>query len=212
MGERRSSPRACPVLDTGVNNVSGGSCGTGSGQPACNGRPAHGEAAARLCVSHAAEHEEPAEATDALRPTCGGRGAESTPSWRPTDEAINPKHRTIAQRKERSTPNAGPVSSDGSDQLQPLNGCPTGEGLITPTAGLDRGRRTSVNSVVSARAACEGPASTPLRQHSLVGDQGRANHPPVMPVQQGPRTQVSMVGNLGESQTAKSLSPGPAPR
>ena len=31
--------------------------------------------------------------------------------------------------------------SDGSDPLQPLNGCPTGEGLITPTAGLDRGRR-----------------------------------------------------------------------
>ncbi len=38
-------------------------------------------------------------------------------------------------------------------------GCPAGEGLITPTAGLDRGRRTSVNSVVSARAGCEGPTS-----------------------------------------------------
>ena len=45
------------------------------------------------------------------------------------------------QRRERSTPNARPVSSDGSDQLQSLNGCPPGEGLITPTAGLDRGRR-----------------------------------------------------------------------
>ena len=45
------------------------------------------------------------------------------------------------------------MSSDGSDQLQSPDGCPAGEGLITPTAGLDRGRRTSVNSVVSARAA-----------------------------------------------------------
>ena len=98
------------------------------------------------------------------------------------------------------------MSSEGSDQLQSPDGCPTGEGLITPTAGLDRGRRTSVNSVVSARAACEGPASTPLQQHSLVGDRGRANHPPVMPVQQGSRTQVSMVGNLGKSLTAHSLS------
>ncbi len=72
-------------------------------------------------------------AQGALRPSC------------PTDEAINP--------------NARPVSSDGSDQLQSLNGCPEGEGLITSTAGLDRGRRTSVNSVVSIRAACEGPTS-----------------------------------------------------
>ena len=31
--------------------------------------------------------------------------------WRPTDEAINPKRRTIAQRKERSTPTARRVSS-----------------------------------------------------------------------------------------------------
>ena len=46
-----------------------------------------------------------------------------------------------------------------------------------------------VNSVGSIRAACEGPTSTPLQQHSLVGDRGRANHPPVVPVQQGSRTQ-----------------------
>ena len=86
-------------------------------------------------------------AQGALRPSC------------PTDEAINPT--------------AEPVSSDGGDQpqtpnrcpvteainFQPPDGCPTGEGLVTPTVGLDRGRRTSVNSVVSARAGCEGPMS-----------------------------------------------------
>ena len=74
----------------------------------------------------------------------------------------------------RSTPTARPVSSGRSDQLQPPDrcpmceaiklhapdGCPAGEGRTsTPTAGLDRGRRTSVNSVVSVRAACEGPTS-----------------------------------------------------
>ena len=81
-------------------------------------------------------HEEPVGATDlsatdrrtptdwwrpgaqgALRPSC------------PADEAINPKRRTIAQRKERSTPTVRRVSSGRSDQLQSLNGCPTGEGL-----------------------------------------------------------------------------------
>ena len=71
----------------------------------------------------------------------------------PADEAINPNRQTITQRQERSTPTVRRMSSDGSDQLQSPDGCPAGEGLITPTAGLDRGRRTSVNSVVSARAA-----------------------------------------------------------
>ena len=168
-------------------------------RPACLQRQTGACRSCGLAVSQPCRgHEEPVETTDALRPTGGGRGAGCTLSF-------------VSNGESDRLPTAVPVPSDGSDQLQSLNGCPTGEGLITPTAGLDRGRRTSVNSVVSARAACEGPASTPLRQHSLVGDRGRANHPPVMPVQQGPRTQVSMVGNLGESQTAQSLSPGPAP-
>ena len=63
------------------------------------------------------------------------------------------------------------------------------KGLSLQPPDVDRGRRTGVNSVVSIRAACEGPTSTPLRQHSLVGDRGRANHPLVRPVQQGSRTQ-----------------------
>ena len=112
----------------------------------------------------------------------------------------------------RSTPTGRLVPNGRSDQPRPSGGCPAAEAINfnrrtgvqrekdqrqTPTAGLDRGRRTSVNSVVSARAACEGLV-TPHWQHSLVGNRGRANHPPVVPVQQGPRTQVSMVGNLGQ--------------
>ena len=126
---------------------------------------------------------------DALRPTCGGRSTRRAPSLSPADEAINPNRQTGSQRKERSTPSARPVSSGRSDPLQSLNGCPTGEGLITPTAGLGPRTESYVKSAGSIRAACEGPTSTPLRQHSLVGDRGRANHPPVMPVQQGSRTQ-----------------------
>ena len=180
----------------------------------CNIRckPAHVEAAARFRVSHAAgmrsrsKRQTCLQQAGTLRPTGGGRGAGCTPSLSPTDEAINPNRQTGSQRKERSTPTGRRVSSGRSDQLQSLNGCPTGGGLITPTAGLDRGRRAK--STPSFRSAL--PAKgliTPLRQHSLVGDRGRANHPPVVPVQQGSRTQVSMVGNLGKSQTVRLVSP-----
>ena len=161
-------------------------------------------------------HEEPVETTD----------LSATDRRTPTDWwRTGRRERSVlrVQRRERSLPTGRLVPNGRSDQPRPSGGCPaeeainfdspdgcpateainsdspdrcpTGEGLITPTAGLDRGRRTSVNSVVSARAACEG-LITPLRQHSLVGDRGRANHPPVMPVQQGSRTQVSMVGTL----------------
>ncbi len=77
-------------------------------------------------------HEEPVEATDALRPTGGGRSAESGPSQlpgggsdplRPPDqcpatEAINLNRQTGVQRPKRSTSTARPVSSDRSDQLR----------------------------------------------------------------------------------------------
>ena len=175
-------------------------------------RPAHRQTGAcrscGLAVSQPCRgREEPVETTDAFRPTGGGRGAGCTLSWRPTDESDQPPtaRRMPSERSDQpQPPDRCPVTE--AINFQPPDGCPAGEGLITPTAGLDRGRRTSVNSVVSARAACEGPTSTPLRQHSLVGDRGRANHPPVGPVQQGSRTQVSMVGNLGKSLTAHSLS------
>ena len=68
---------------------------------------------------------------------------------------------------------------------------------------VSSGRRTNVKLQPPDWTEDEGPASTPsyqpalpakglitpLQQHSLVGDRGRANHPPVGPVQQGPRTQ-----------------------
>ena len=59
-------------------------------------------------------------------PESSGRGDQPQPAdWFPTEGAINPDRQADVQRRKRST----------------------------PTAGLDRGRRTSVNSVVSARAA-----------------------------------------------------------
>ena len=114
-----------------------------------------------------------------------GRSDQPRPAdWFPTEGAINPDRQAGVQRKKRSTPIADRVSS----------------GRRAYHSNRRTGPRTEsyVKSVVSIRAACEGPTSTPLRQHSLVGNRGRANHPPVGPVQQGSRTQVSMVGNLGQ--------------
>ena len=116
------------------------SCGQAVSQP-CRGR------------------EEPVETTDAFRPTGGGRGAGCTPSWRPTDEAINPKRRTIAQRKERSTPTARPVSSDGSDQL--------------PTTGRVSSGRRAYHSNRRTWTEDEGPASTPSFRPALVAKDQR---------------------------------------
>ena len=62
------------------------------------------------------------------------------------------------------------VSSGGSDQLQPPDGCPAGEGITTPTA--ERGPRTKgySNSVDSARAACGELSQIRSGSSSLVGD------------------------------------------
>ena len=108
-----------------------------------SGRPARVEAAERLRA--------------ATPQACGiGRGERRTPTdWVRTRR----RRRSVpgVQRKERST--------------QPPDQCPTCE-AITPTAGLSQGRRTRVNSVDSARAACEGPTSTPLQQHFPRGRPG----------------------------------------
>ena len=132
MGERRSSPRVntsvgklrdvkrlvCSERQTGACQ----SCGLAVSQP-CRG------------------HEEPAGATDL---SATGRRT-PTDLWRTKRRQ---RSVPIARRRKRSTPNARPVSSDGSDQLQPPDGCPTGEGLITPTAGLGRGRRARSTPLV----------------------------------------------------------------
>ena len=105
------------------------------------------------------------------------------PYLSPTAGAINSDRQADVQRRKRSTPTRRTgVQREKGLSLQP----PDEAG----DEGLDQLRP-------SARAACEGLV-TPHWQHSLVGDRGRANHPPIIPVQQGSRTQVSMVGNLGQ--------------
>ena len=103
----------------------------------------------------------------------------------------------------RSTPLARPVPDGRSDQPQAPDGCPAteainpnspdgcpaGEGLITPTAGLDRGRRATSNPPVRSALPAKDQRQLRFSSSTLVGDRGRANHPPVVPVQQGSRTQ-----------------------
>ncbi len=136
-------------------------------------------------------------AQGALRPSC------------PTEGAITPNRQTGSQRKERSTPTVRQVSSGRSDPLQSLNGCPAGEG---PTSNFNRRTWTEDGGLSQLRRfdpCCLRRTNVKLRfsSNSLVGDRGRANHPPDRPVQQGSRTQVSMVGNLGKSQTVRLVSP-----
>ena len=121
------------------------------------------------------------ETQDAVRPRC------------PTEGAINPNRKTRCPAGEAINFNRKTSAQREKDQRQ------------TSTAGLSRGRRTRVNSVDSARAACEGPTS-----NSAVAafPRGRLYG---LPVQQGSRTQVSMVGNLGKSLTTHPLLPHPEP-
>ena len=108
--------------------------------------------------------------------------------------AINPNSQTDVQRMKRSTPIAGRVSSGRRTnvKLQPPD--------------LDRGRRATSNPPVRSALPAKDQRQLRFSSSTLVGDRGRANHPPVVPVQQGSRTQVSMVGNLGKSLTVQSLS------
>ena len=154
-----------------------------------SGRPARVEAAGRL--------------GSAIPQACGiGRGERRTPTdW------FRTKRKTQSvpgvQRMKRSTPSAERASSGRSYQLQPQDQCPTGEG---PTSNFNRRMWTED----------EGPGSTPsIRPELLAKDQRQT--PAVaafprgrlygLPVQQGSRTQVSMVGNLGKSLTTHPLLP-----
>ena len=108
-------------------------------------RPARVEAAALAVRRPFRRHVESAGAKDALRPTGRGRGAEGAPSSK---------------------------SSGRSDQFQPPDGCPTGEGLTS-----NSNRRTwtedegpTSNFVVSARAACGELRQIRSGSNSLVGD------------------------------------------
>ena len=183
-------------------------------RPACFHRQTGACRSCGLAVSQRCRgREEPVETTDAFRPTGGGRGAESGPSLMsngesdrlqtpdrcPVTEAINSNRQTGVQRRKRSTSIAGRVSNG-------RRACHSNRRTGPRTKDQCQLRR------LCPRCLLRRARSSPLRQHSLVGNRGRANHPPVMPVRQGSRTQVSMVGNLGESQTVQSLSTFPAPQ
>ena len=88
----------------------------------------------------------------ALRPTGGGRGAGGAPSLVSNGESDR-----------LPTPDRCPATE--AINFQPLNWCPTGEGLITPTAGLDRGRRA--RSTPSFRPALPAKDQRQLRFGSI---------------------------------------------
>ena len=142
------------------------------------------------------------ETQRAVRPSC------------PAEEAINPKRRTIAQRKERSTPTARPVSSDGSDQLPTTgrvsNGRRTNVKLQPPD--LDRGRRATSNP--SVRSALPAKDQRQLRFGSIPSWEtgGERIILRSCPCNRDHAPRVSMVGNLGKSQTVLSLSRPQAPQ
>ena len=125
----------------------------GMKRPACLERQTGACRRCGLAVSQPCRgREEPVETTDAFRPTGGGRGAESGPSLMPNGRSDQPQ-----------PPDRCPVTE--AINFQPQDGCPAGEGLITPTAGLGPRtkdqrqlrrfgprclRRTNVNSASAA--------------------------------------------------------------
>ena len=128
-------------------------------------------------------------------------------------ERSTPIRQTNAQRVKRSTPTVRRMSSDGSDQLQSPDGCPAGEGLVTPTAGLDRGRRTSVNSVVSARAAsCGEPGQVRFGSIPSWATGGERIILQSDPCNRDRAPRFLWSETLVKSLTVQSLSPFPAPQ
>ena len=114
---------ACPGRRTSVGEL------RDVKRPACSEWQTGACRSCGLAVSQPCRRrEEPVETTDAFRPTGGGRGTESGPSLSPTARAID-------SQLPDQCPASEAINSNSPD------GCPTGEGLITPTAGLDRGRR-----------------------------------------------------------------------
>ena len=183
---------ACSKWQTGACR----SCGQAVSQP-CRG---HEEPVGVQDLSAATGRRTPTDyvrtsTLDALRPSC------------PAARAIDSQRQTGVQREKRSTPTARPVSSDGSDQLPTTGRVSNGRRAYhSNPPDLDRGRRATSNPPVRSALPAKDQRQLRFSSSTLVGDRGRANHPPVVPVQQGSRTQVSMVGNLGKSLTVQSLS------
>ena len=167
-----------------VNNVSGRSCEDVK-RPACFQRQTSACRRCGLTVSQLCRgHEEPAEAT---RPVCnrqahsdrpsGGRGAESVPSLVSNGESDRlPTARSVSSGMKRSTPTARLMSS-GMKRSTPTRRTDVQRAKDqrqTPTAGLGPRTESYVKSVVSLRAACEGPTSTPLQQQYPRGRPGES--------------------------------------
>ena len=102
------------------------------------------------------------------------------------------------QREMRSTPTARLVSSGRRAYHSNRRTWAANEGLIAPYIGPSCLRRAT---------------SHPQRQQFPRGrPSGELVDPPGLTRAHGSRPQVSMVGNLGESQTVQPLLPGPTPR
>ena len=169
---RRSLPRACPVLDTGANNVTGGSCETRSGHSLLATADRRMSKLRPGCVSAMPQsmRSQPGRQTclqraGALRPTCGERTAACassqlpgggsdrlpTPDRCPATEAINFNHQTSAQRVKRSTPTARRVSNGRRAYHSNPPDWTEDEGLSQLRRFGPRClRRTSVNSASAA--------------------------------------------------------------
>ena len=103
---------------------------------------------------------------DALRSAAVRSVGNGVPAGAPRAEAVNASAwvrtkrdqtlRPQVQRKKRSTPTAGPVPDDWSDQtpMRLAGARRLKDQRQTPTAGLDRGRRDSSTPPDPVRAAC----------------------------------------------------------
>ena len=143
-----------------------------------SGRPARVEAAGRLGA--------------AIPQACGiGRGERRTPT-----DLFRTKRKTQSVQ----------VSNGRSDQPQPQDQCPTGEG---PTSNFNRRTELRTKDQGQLRrfgSSCLRRTNVKLRSGSIPSWETLG-----LPVQQGSRTQVSMVGNLGKSLTTHPLLPHPEP-
>ena len=190
-------------------------------RPACFQRQTGACRSCRLGVSQPCRgHEEPAGAT-ALSST-GRRtptdlwrtkhGARSVPDVQ-QQERSTPTARLMSSGLERSTPTAEQCPTCEAINSNSPDGCPAGEGpTSTPTAGQDRGRRATSNP--SVRSALPAKDQRQLRFSSIPSwaTGGERIILRSCPCNRDHAPRVSMVGNLGKSQTVLSLLPFNAQR
>ena len=158
MGERRSLPR--------VNNVSGKAARREAASLLATAdrrmSKQRGQAACQPCRR---PHEEPVETqthSDQLAEDKARQSALRPTEWR---TRRNPSVRLVSNGESDRLPTPDRCPATEAINFQPPDGCPTGEGLITPTAGLDRGRRAK--STPSFRPALPAKDQRQLRFGSI---------------------------------------------